>query len=110
MAMRLYVGNLPYTTTEEELRNFFHPVQLGDIKFIAERETGRPRGFAFVDVLNQQTVQNVVQEFDGRQLGGRTLVVSVAQERQKRPDSRPRYENEPQKKGRDRRNARDKEW
>jgi cold-inducible RNA-binding protein len=80
---RLYVGNLPYTTTEEELRRLFS--QAGTVESVTmptERETGRPRGFAFVQMANEEEANRATQMFNGYVLDGRSLRVNVAKERE----------------------------
>ncbi len=80
MAQRLYVGNLPYTVTEEELRNLFG--QHGEVRSVTvvmDRDTGRPRGFAFVEMEDGQAA---MQALDGQEFGGRNLRVNEARERE----------------------------
>ena len=82
MGRRLYVGNLSYNTTEMGLRDLFG--QLGtvaDAKVVTDRETGRPRGFAFVEMSSDQEAQEAIGQLNGRELGGRALNVNEAQER-----------------------------
>ncbi len=80
MSQRLYVGNLPYTVTEDELRNLFS--QHGTVistTVVMDRETGRPRGFAFVEMEDGQAA---IQALDGQEFGGRNLRVNEARERE----------------------------
>jgi len=82
MGRRLYVGNLSYETTELELRELFGKYgTVADAKVVMERETGRPRGFAFVEMSSDQEAQASIAELNGRELGGRALNVNEAQER-----------------------------
>ena len=82
MGRRLYVGNLSYDTTELELREVFGKYgTVADAKVVTDRETGRPRGFAFVEMSSDQEAQNSIAELNGRELGGRALNVNEAQER-----------------------------
>jgi len=83
MSKRLYVGNLPFTATEEEIRNLFEAEgrKVENVSVISDRETGRPRGFAFVEMSTQNDADTAVQKLNGFQLGGRTLTVSEARER-----------------------------
>ena len=86
MAARLFVGNLNYTTTSAELEELFS--QAGEVIEIAipnDRNTGRPRGFAFVEMANDEEAAAVVEKFDGHDLGGRTLRVNEAEERPRKP-------------------------
>jgi len=90
MGRRLYVGNLAYTTTELELRELFGKFgTVADAKVVMERETGRPRGFAFVEMSSDQEAQASIAELNGRELGGRALNVNEAQERSGGGGSRP---------------------
>jgi cold-inducible RNA-binding protein len=82
MGRRLYVGNLSYDTTELELRDLFGKFgTVADAKVVMDRETGRPRGFAFVEMSSDQEAQAAIGELNGRELGGRALNVNEAQER-----------------------------
>ena len=82
MGRRLYVGNLSYQTTELELRELFGTIgTVADAKVVMERETGRPRGFAFVEMSTDQEAKNAVEQLSGREFGGRALNVNEAQER-----------------------------
>ncbi|MDE2091123.1 MAG: RNA-binding protein [Gammaproteobacteria bacterium] len=80
----IYVGNLPFTASEEEVRAKFESFgTVHSVKLIADRETGRPRGFAFVE-MDQGAAQKAIQELNGKDMGGRPLRVNEAQERQPR--------------------------
>src|SRR6185503_3196323 len=82
MGRRLYVGNLSYNTTELELREAFGQAgTVTDAKVVMDRETGRPRGFAFVEMSSDQEAQNAIQQLNGRELDGRAINVNEAQER-----------------------------
>ncbi|MGH7253060.1 MAG: RNA recognition motif domain-containing protein [Nitrospiraceae bacterium] len=86
MAARVYVGNLPFTVDAEQLRAL---VEQGghkalDIKVVTDRDTGRPRGFAFVEMASAEEAQAVISALNGRDVGGRTLTVSMAREREPR--------------------------
>ena len=77
----IYVGNLPFTATEDEVRALFERHgKVESVKLINDRETGRPRGFAFVD-MGAGEAQNAIQQTNGFQMGGRPLRVNEAQER-----------------------------
>jgi RNA recognition motif-containing protein len=85
MNSKLYVGNLSYSTTEDELRNLF--MQAGTVTSVAmikDRETQRPKGFAFVEMSNQAEAQKAIDMFNGRSLGDRDLRVNMAQPREER--------------------------
>ena len=78
---RLYVGNIPYSTTEDELQATFAPYgSLREVKIIMDRETGRSRGFAFV-TFDRREGAEAATELNGQDLGGRRLVVNVARPR-----------------------------
>lgn len=84
MATRLYVGNIPYTTDAHDLETFFgDKYKLDKIRFITDRDTGRPRGFAFVEV-DDTLANDAVAELNGKELGGRRIVINVAREREER--------------------------
>ncbi len=78
---KIYVGNLPFSVTEEELEGVF--AQYGEVisvKLITDRDTGRPRGFGFVE-MEDDGFEEAVSELDGSDLGGRQLKVSEARPR-----------------------------
>src|SRR5215831_5895479 len=82
MGRRLFVGNLSYNTTEMDLREAFGQIgTVADAKVVMDRETGRPRGFAFVEMSSDQEAQEAIQQLNGRELDGRALNVNEAQER-----------------------------
>ena len=82
MSNRLYVGNMSFTTTEADLRDLFAQVgTVADLKVMLDRETGRPRGFAFVEMSSNEEAQNAISQFNGREFGGRALKVNEAEER-----------------------------
>jgi RNA recognition motif-containing protein len=81
--MRIYVGNLPFSSTEDELREFFS--QHGAVTsaaIVIDRETGRPRGFGFVEMANDEEARKAIAATNGQQLGGRPLVVNEAKPRE----------------------------
>ncbi len=83
MGTRLYVGNLSYNTTEESLRAAFEADgrQVEGVSIITDRMSGRPRGFAFVEMVSAEDAEKAVAALDGQQLDGRALKVSEARER-----------------------------
>ncbi len=82
MSCKLFVANFPYSTTNEELNTLFGPHgQVLSVKIATDRETGRSRGFGFVEMGSEQEADNAIRELDGYQLGGRSLAVRVAEER-----------------------------
>ena len=86
ISSRVFVGNLSYETSREELETAFSRVgQVVDVVLPVDRATDRPRGFAFVEFSDSDLVSKAIQELDGVELGGRTLRVSEARERVPRP-------------------------
>ena len=83
MSKRLYVGNIPYQTTEAQLRTLFEQdgAQVDEVKIVMDRETGRPRGFAFVEMASDAQATAAVEALNGKAFGGRPLTVSEARER-----------------------------
>lgn len=79
MAKKLYVGNLPFTATEDEIRELFakHGAVVS-VNLITDRDTGRPRGFGFVEMEDTTTAQ---QQLDGYEMDGRALRVNEAQDK-----------------------------
>ncbi len=76
---KLYVGGLSYGTTEESLLDLFLQAgEIDSIKLITDRETGRSKGFAFVEMSTDQGAQDAIQRFNGREVDGRRLSVSEA--------------------------------
>jgi RNA recognition motif-containing protein len=82
MGRRLYVGNLSYDTTEADLREAFATAgTVAEVKVVLDRDSGKPRGFAFVEMGSDADAQNAIAQLDGRELSGRTLKVNEAQDR-----------------------------
>lgn len=82
MSKRLYVGNIPFTCTEEDLQDTFGRFGAVDsVAVITDRETGRPRGFAFVEMAEQSAGEEAIRALDGSDLGGRSIRVNEAQSR-----------------------------
>ncbi len=89
--MNIYVGNLPYSATEDELEALFTehgPVVR--VNIISDRETGRSKGFGFVEMTNQPDGEKAIEALDGFDLQGRNLKVNEARPREERP---PRRDN-----------------
>jgi RNA recognition motif-containing protein len=81
LGKKLYVGNIPFSTTEDELRSLFEQHgSVESINVITDRETGRPRGFAFVE-MDASAADAAMQALDGKDMGGRSLRVNEANER-----------------------------
>jgi len=91
LAVRLFVGNLSYTTTETDLRTYFGAVAPpSQIVLPVDRDTGRPRGFAFVEFTDRAHAEQAIQRFNGQILNGRPLAVSEARARDDRGPGAPR--------------------
>ena len=84
MGKRLYVGNLSFQTTEEALREAFSADgrEVAEVKIMLERDTGRSRGFAFVEMETDEAAQSAIEAMDGAEVDGRPLRVNEAQPRQ----------------------------
>ncbi len=83
--VNIYVGNLPFNTTEEELESLFS--QFGSVSraaIIMDRDTGRSRGFGFVEMDNEDEGRKAIEELNGTAFNGRTLTVNEARPRQQR--------------------------
>ena len=92
MSKNIYVGNLPFRTTEESVRDLFGrygPVQ--SVKLISDRETGKPRGFGFVEMDDDAAADEAIRYLDGTELEGRSLKVNEAKPRAPRPPRRPAW-------------------
>lgn len=86
---KLYVGNLPYTTTDDELKDFFSKVGMVlSAKVITDRDSGRSKGFGFVEMENDAEADKAVAEYNGKDMGGRNLVVNEARPMQPRDPNR----------------------
>ena len=91
MAVRLFVGNLSYATTEADLRAYFGTVAPpSQVVLPVDRETGRPRGFAFIEFPDRSQAEQAIQKFNGQVFNGRPLAVSEARAREDRGPGGPR--------------------
>ena len=81
--IRLFVGNLPFETTESEVKQLIAGVNrtVRSVKIITDKETGRSRGFAFVDIDSDEEAKAAIEELNGKDFGGRALKVNEAEER-----------------------------
>lgn len=89
MAKRLYVGGLPYATTENELREAF--AQAGAVEsasIVMDRMSGRSKGFGFVEMVSDEDAQKAIDAWNGKDFGGRTLTVNEARPMEARRDFR----------------------
>lgn len=86
MAVRLFIGNLPYGATEADLKAHFAAIaEPSHVVMPVDRETGRPRGFAFVEFIDREKAEEVIRKFDAQPFQGRNLAVSEARAREDRP-------------------------
>lgn len=79
---RLYVGNLNYEATEQDLRDFFSNYTLSDVKIVTDRDSGRPRGFGFVELADGSKMAAAIEELNQTQMMGRTITINEARERE----------------------------
>jgi RNA recognition motif-containing protein len=85
MGKRIYVGNLSFQATEDDVRTLFgQHGQVTSVHMVMDRETGRPRGFAFVEMSTDEQAQKAIKALDGQNHGGRNLKVNEAQPREDR--------------------------
>lgn len=85
MESKLYVGNLAYSVSEEDLRELFSQAgEIKDVALVMDRETMRPRGFGFVEMMNQADAEKAIQMFNNQELAGRRLVVNMARPKEDR--------------------------
>ncbi len=83
MGTRLYVGNLPFSADEQQVRDLFSQSgrSVTEVKLVTDRETGRPRGFGFVEMGSSKDADGAIRDINGMDLGGRALTVNEARER-----------------------------
>ncbi|MCL4250621.1 MAG: RNA-binding protein [Anaerolineae bacterium] len=88
MAKKLYVGNLSYNTTQEQLQTLFSQMgEVTDVAIITDRDTGRSKGFAFVEMATDEAAQEAIKRLNGSTLDSRTLTVNEARPREERSNS-----------------------
>jgi RNA recognition motif-containing protein len=90
MGTRLYVGNLPFSADEHQVRDLFEQNDrtVTEVKIITDRATGRPRGFGFVEMGSPEDAEGAISDLDGQEFGGRVLKVNEARERTDRGGGR----------------------
>jgi len=85
MLTKIYVGNLSYSTTEEELKTLFTQAgTVASVALIKDRDTGQSKGFAFIEMNNQAEAENAIRMFNGKSNGDRELKVNLARPREER--------------------------
>lgn len=88
--MKMYVGNLSFQTTKQDIQDLFSPHgQVTDVHLPVDRDSGQPRGFAFVTMSTRGEMNTAIKAADGQDLGGRRLKVNEAQAREERGGGRP---------------------
>ena len=86
MSVRLYVGNLPFSVTEQDLEQLFSQSgQVDSANVVTDRDTGRSRGFGFVEMETQEAADAAIQSLNGYELSGRALTVNEARPKESRP-------------------------
>jgi RNA recognition motif-containing protein len=85
MSVKLYVGNLSFQTTQQDLEELFGQIgQVESVSIVTDRDTGQPRGFAFVEMSGNAEAQAAIQNLDGREVDGRALKVNEARPKEDR--------------------------
>jgi cold-inducible RNA-binding protein len=86
MEKKLYVGNLPYSVSEQQIKDLFSQVgEVGTVSLITDRETGRAKGFGFVEMVTEEGAAAAIEKFNGYDMDGRALTVNEARPREERP-------------------------
>ncbi|RKR80813.1 RNA recognition motif-containing protein [Mucilaginibacter gracilis] len=84
--MNIFVGSLPFKVEESELKEVFEEFgEVTSVKIITDRETGRSKGFGFIEMPDDEAAQKAISEVNGAELYGRTIVVNQAEEKKERP-------------------------
>ncbi len=85
MTKKLYVGNMSYDTTQDQIRELFSQAgEVTEVSLITDRETGRPKGFGFVEMATEEGSKEAIKRFNGYTLGNRNLTVNEARPREER--------------------------
>lgn len=86
MAVRLYVGNLPYSITQSRLQEIFSPFgALGEVTVISDKFSGRSKGFGFVEFENAEEARVAIEKLNGTDMDGRNIIVNEARPKEERP-------------------------
>jgi RNA recognition motif-containing protein len=89
MSVKLYVGNLPFGTTDQDLESLFgQSGQVESASIVTDRDTGRSRGFAFVEMDSRESADAAIQNLNGREIDGRSIVVNEARPKEERGGGR----------------------
>ena len=89
MNKKLYVGGVPYSSTEDSLKNHFSQAgEVASATIITDRYTGRSRGFGFVEMADEDGAKKAIELFDGKEFEGRKLTVNIARPREERGNDR----------------------
>ena len=97
MAKKLFVGGLPYETSNAELEKLFSEVgKVESATVITDRNTGRSRGFGFVEMEKDEDAAKAIEKLNGREVGGRNIVVAEAKPREEQPGGEPEEPKEEQ--------------
>ncbi|MFC1504416.1 RNA recognition motif domain-containing protein [Spirochaetota bacterium] len=84
--MKLYVGNMSFDITEDDLRGIFSEFgEVASVNIISDRETGRPKGFGFIEMPNQAEAEKAIQDLNEKEIKGRNIKVNEARPREERP-------------------------
>jgi len=90
--MKIYVGNLSYKMTDEEMEKLFAAFgSVTESKVIMDRESGRSKGFGFIEMTNQEEGEEAIKQLDGKEIDGRNIKVNVAKPKENKPRRRERY-------------------
>ncbi len=90
--MNIYVGNLSYGVTDKDLEKLFTPFgSVSESKIIIDRDTGRSKGFGFVEMASQSEGEEAIKQLDGKEIDGRKIKVNEAKPKTDRPRRGPRY-------------------
>lgn len=92
MKMNIYVGNLSYKMTDEDLRKLFSDFgTVAESKIVSDRDTGRSKGFGFVEMPNQAEGEEAIRQLNGKEIEGRSINVNIAKPKEDRPRRTQRY-------------------
>lgn len=88
MESKLYVGNLSYNTTENDLRDLFKQAgEIQEVSLVSDKFSGQPKGFGFIKMVNQTDAEKAIRMFNDQELDGRRIIVNIARPREERSNS-----------------------